>query len=312
MMSRISLTISSMTLGTVQLGLPYGIQPGADPMATDLSLSILQEAFDNGITTLDTARAYGVSEDVIGAFLRMAPAGAFPHIITKFRLPEELEPTHTESIRRVVRDSLDASLAALGRERVTALLFHQSPRQKMQSFVAPLGDILLELMEDGRIESGGLSAFRPSEAHSVIGHPAFRCVQLPMNIFDNTSVRHGLLDALHADGIFIFIRSVFLKGLFFMKPEQLTGNLTVAAPYLRQLASIAVATGLSMDELAYIFVRDTPGVCSVIFGADAPGHVTANARLSRLPSLDDRVRQQLQEVFTDLPEHIIVPFLWKP
>lgn len=311
-MSVVPVPISSMTLGTVQLGLPYGVHPGADPIAADLSHSILQEALDNGITTLDTARAYGISEEVIGAFLRKAPADAFPHIITKFSLPEALEAADTDAMRSAVRGSLEASLAALGRERVTALLFHQSPRQSMQSFAVPLGDILQELMDEGRIGVGGLSAFRPSEARSVIGHPAFRCVQLPMNLFDTTSVREGLLEALHSDGVSVFIRSIFLKGLFFMQPDHLTGNLTVAAPYLRQLSDFALAAGRSMEELAFVFVRDTPGVSSVIFGADALGQVTANARMRRLPGLDGFLRQQLQDAFSGVPGHIIVPYLWKP
>ena len=43
---------------------------------------MLRAAFENGITSLDTARAYGNSEEVIGRFLKTWE-GELPFITTK-------------------------------------------------------------------------------------------------------------------------------------------------------------------------------------------------------------------------------------
>ena len=74
--------VSSMTIGTVQLGLNYGIANNGGQPDEAKSFSMLRAAFENGITSLDTARAYGNSEDVIGRFLKTWE-GPLPYITTK-------------------------------------------------------------------------------------------------------------------------------------------------------------------------------------------------------------------------------------
>ena len=56
-MSKIS--SNKLILGTVQFGLDYGINNKLGKPNFKQSCEILSKAFDNGITTLDTAEAYG-------------------------------------------------------------------------------------------------------------------------------------------------------------------------------------------------------------------------------------------------------------
>ena len=58
--------MSRLALGTAQFGLDYGINNKTGKVSEPAVALILAEAAKNGIECLDTAAAYGDSEDVIG------------------------------------------------------------------------------------------------------------------------------------------------------------------------------------------------------------------------------------------------------
>ena len=76
--------LSGMTLGTVQLGMNYGIANDLGQPDEKKSHSMLSAAKDNGITSIDTARAYGNSEDVLGTFLKAEEKTEELFITSKF------------------------------------------------------------------------------------------------------------------------------------------------------------------------------------------------------------------------------------
>ena len=77
--------LSAMTIGTVQLGMNYGIANNAGKPDEEKAFSILRAALEGGVTSLDTARGYGNSEEVIGRFLKQWE-GAMPFITTSASL----------------------------------------------------------------------------------------------------------------------------------------------------------------------------------------------------------------------------------
>ena len=76
--------LPAMSIGTVQLGMNYGIANEGGQPSQEKSFAMLRTAFENGVASLDTARAYGNSEEVIGAFLKTWE-GELPYITTKIR-----------------------------------------------------------------------------------------------------------------------------------------------------------------------------------------------------------------------------------
>ena len=65
-LGRTGLEVSAFALGTVELGLDYGIQaPGHSgrPVRED-AIRLVHYALDAGINLIDTARAYGNSEEL--------------------------------------------------------------------------------------------------------------------------------------------------------------------------------------------------------------------------------------------------------
>ena len=71
-LGRTSLQVSEIGLGTVELGLEYGIAEGQPVQCRprDDAARVLNQALDSGINFIDTARAYGVSEEIIGWALK--------------------------------------------------------------------------------------------------------------------------------------------------------------------------------------------------------------------------------------------------
>jgi aryl-alcohol dehydrogenase-like predicted oxidoreductase len=71
-LGRTGLQVSALALGTVELGLEYGIaMPGELGRPSEAEASrLVHAAIDNGINLVDTARSYGESEAVLGRILR--------------------------------------------------------------------------------------------------------------------------------------------------------------------------------------------------------------------------------------------------
>jgi aryl-alcohol dehydrogenase-like predicted oxidoreductase len=299
---------SPITLGTVQLGLPYGLKEVTMQPGRETANGILAAAMQGGINTLDTARNYGTAEAVIADHQRGHDALCFPHIVTKFTLADV--DCGFQEMRTRVRSSLETSLSALKRPGVSVLLFHKAMHQRLDHLIAPMGDIFLELMEEGLIHAGGLSAYRPEDVEALQGHPTFRYVQVPFNIFDHALLQHGRLDALHRDGVFVFVRSVFLKGLLLADPDGLPVGLADARAPLIRLRALAHHVGMSVAEAAFSYVRHRKGVGSLVVGADTPEQLHENIRLLEVPPLSDDIVAEIEYEFRQIPEHIIIPGLW--
>ncbi len=74
--------LPAMTVGTVQLGMDYGIANDSGKPDEEKSFAILRTAFGQGALSLDTSPAYGDSEEIIGRFLKTWE-GVQPYITTK-------------------------------------------------------------------------------------------------------------------------------------------------------------------------------------------------------------------------------------
>ena len=98
--------ISAMSLGTVQLGMNYGIANNAGKPSEETAFAILRTALEKGVTSLDTARGYGDSEEVIGRFLRTWE-GEAPVITTKIL---DLQGDTPAQLAAFARNSVETSL----------------------------------------------------------------------------------------------------------------------------------------------------------------------------------------------------------
>ncbi|MBI4021962.1 MAG: aldo/keto reductase, partial [Candidatus Andersenbacteria bacterium] len=116
------LTVSRLGLGTVEIGLPYGI--GATALPSDKEAErILKTALELGITYFDTARGYGVAEERLGKFGISKKKGVV--IGTKCGQFLKQEPNLAGSaLDNRIRADIDLSRRALRHDSLPLVLLH--------------------------------------------------------------------------------------------------------------------------------------------------------------------------------------------
>jgi len=244
--------MQKLILGTVQLGLDYGINNTTGKPSYDQSLAILEKAQQSGIPILDTAEGYGNAIDIIASF----HSNHKPfEIITKFVYK------HGLNIETYVAEQLEK----LRIKHIYALMFH-----KYGDMIAHPG-LLMELNKEkskGLIRYVGVSIYTNQELELCIQNPLIDLIQLPYNLLDNYTKRGELLRLAKNNHKIIHTRSAFLQGLFFKETSALNDKLKPLAPYIDSLRAIAIGNNLSMEQLALNYVLHTPEIDNVMFGVE--------------------------------------------
>jgi len=170
-------------------------------------VGVLAAARDCGVDTIDTAPAYGSSEEVLG---RAGTEGM--RIVTKIPpLPDGSDPFHH------VRESIDRSLRRLSRNSVDAVLLHRGlDLAGVQG--AALHRALLRERDAGRCARIGVSVYGPIDLDQLPSGLVIDLVQAPLNALDRRMEQSGWLDKLFENGVSFHARSVFLQGLLLLPP----------------------------------------------------------------------------------------------
>ena len=289
--------MSKIALGTAQFGLPYGISNSHGQVDRNEINHIWEVARGSDITMLDTAIAYGNSEENIGA----TDSVGF-EIVTK--LPSV--PGTETSIAQWVQFQVATSLTKLKRNSVYGLLLHNPA-----DLLAPYGDELLTSLEnlkrDGLIQKFGISIYSPNELDSLVAHnPNFLpdIVQTPLNIFDRSIESSGWLARLSAMNIEIHARSVFLQGLLLQLPTERSVAFDKWSPMFAQFESWINAQQLNPLAACLGHVLSYPEVAKVILGVTSAKELKQIIAASSTNHL--RAPQSLQSQDVDL----IQPMNW--
>jgi aryl-alcohol dehydrogenase-like predicted oxidoreductase len=307
--NKAGLHISRLTLGTVALGMNYGISNDSGQPSAQESQDILSAASDLGINTFDTANDYGCAEALIGKYIGEQKNEREPVIVTKFKLNAK-NIFNRKQVREEALKSIQASLRSLQIKQVPVVLYHKDEHVPTEILMDVLPPLFAELKKEGLVNITGISLYYPHEIETLIKEDLFQAFQIPMNVFDWRLIRTGMLPALSRSDKIVFIRSVFLQGLFFMNTASLKGKLTGAEKYLNGLKHIAQQEGMGIAQLAFSFVRDTEGITSLIFGAVNTRQIEENIHLLNGPSLSEKARNDIETLVFDIPEDIIVPGKW--
>lgn len=242
-------------LGTVQLGLPYGVTNRRGQPSPAEAMALLGAAADRGVDLLDTAPAYGSAERLIGEALA---AGRRFRIITKTvagaQNPEAL------------RAGFLRSLADLGIARADGLLLHHAG-----DALGPGGRMLLDemraLKDEGRTARIGVSVYDASELDALLALFTPDIVQLPLSALDQRLLRSGHLAKLAARGVEIHARSIFLQGTLIAPPASLPAALAPLAERAAEFHAALRELGCSALEGALAFVAQQAEVSYAIVGA---------------------------------------------
>lgn len=252
-----------LVLGSAQWGMPYGIANLAGPPAGDELEAMLVRAYEVGVRSIDTARAYGDSESRIGQTLRAVASGDGWRVITKLAPDVHQEGLGIGETLERMTTSLADSRAALGHESLPVVLLHRFAHR--HACGGKLWRTLLAEREAGRIGALGASAATPEEAWAALDDPDIEILQVATSLLDLRLVRQGFFQCARELGRTIYVRSVFLQGVAHLAPETLPGFLSELIEPMRQIQSAADQLGVTTRALCLAFAREyLPGVHPVV------------------------------------------------
>lgn len=221
------LRVSELALGTVELGLEYGIAAGGEVLRPSYedAARLLHGALDLGINVIDTARAYGEAEEIIGRALQ---GRRREFVLVTKAVPDRVEESLTESLQRLRTDYVDV------------LMLHC----RVGEVPAP------PVLPKERVRFVGASVYGPFV-------PAgFDCAQVAWNVLDRRA------EAGEYGSMGLMARSVLLRGALSFRHRWMPSVLGPVREAIERLERI----GLPLPELAYRYVLSTERPVTALVG----------------------------------------------
>lgn len=242
------LAVSPLGLGTVKLGRNQGVKyPSGFELPSDQeAANLIARAKDLGINLIDTAPAYGISEERLGPLLQ----GQRHDWIICSKVGEEFEhgQSRFDFSAAHTRRSVERSLRRLHTDVIDLVLIHSDGNDLDILHQGEALDTLAELKREGLIRAfgmstktvdGGIEAARRSD-----------CVMVTYNL--NHREEQPVLDYCAAHGKGVLIKKALASG------------------------HIALATDSDPVQASMDFLYAHPGVSSAIIGTINPQHLTDN------------------------------------
>ncbi|WP_300600468.1 aldo/keto reductase [Niabella sp.] len=298
--------IPALTLGTVGLGINYGVFEGQEQPDVQAGARLIARAVETGVTAFDTAREYGTAE----ALLAGVAQDERVTVISKFKITREAAENKTLAMQQAYQ-SVRESLRVLNISRLPVCLFHMVSDYNIDAVCTIIPEVLNSLEQDGLIAYGGISADGLTELKRFATLSPVRVLQIPVNIFDQRLREDPVWEQLSRNNTLVFARSVFLKGLLLRRPDALKGNLRQAAVYLDALQSFANEAGMSIAQFCFAYVRDMKGITSIVFGADNEAQLAQNIGFLDSGPIPADLLKRATACFSTVPEEILIPRSWK-
>ncbi len=298
------LEISRIGLGTVEIGLPYGI--GVTALPTDAEAeTILRSAVEMGITYIDTARGYGVAEERIGKSGISTMEGVV--IGTKCAQFLKQEPDlHGAELAKRIREDIDTSRRLLKREILQLVQLHIELPDYTN--LDELIEIMQKIKDEQKVQHVGIATRGQEVPLAAIESGFFETLQTAYSILDQR-MAPKVLPAAQAKNIGVINRSVLLKGALTVRSAQLPDQLADLKKNAGMATKIAEELGISLPELAIRFAASNPAVSTILVGTIKPQHLESALKAASQDPLPQEILDKLYSLaVTD--ENQVDPGKW--
>ena len=280
-----------LTLGTAQFGLRYGINNNIGIPSNEEIEKILSLCIKNHVEYLDTAQDYGDAQKKLGR-----------HNLERFKIISKIKNIDSlEDINFKFKKILDE----LNVSKIYGLLLHSTSEiinnERVWHYLQNLKKIQTNLKV-------GYSIYTAKELLVLLDRNFIPdIIQIPYNIFDREFEPHFKM--LHDLNINVFVRSVFLQGLFFIKPSQIPHKLSKLKPKIYELNRICDKYSISISEAAIGFVLRNNNITGIVTGVESSGQFTSNINLMNNTLIDECVNE-LSKISTNKFEPLSKPNMW--
>ena len=268
-LGRTGLSVSEVSLGTVELGMEYGLREDDETTvpAETVARNLLNRAIDSGVNFIDTAAQYGNSEEIIGRALKDRRSEYVLATKCMHRLDEGLDYPGS---RRSISESIDQSLSRLQTDHIDLLQIHGRDSIELEQRMIRDGEVMDELekaRKAGKVRYLGYSSYSEEAALAAIEDGRWDTLQIACNILDRRYLKCVIPEARRR-GVGVIVRSALLKGALTEKIRFMPEKLKPLSEHIDRLVEIQSATSYSLPELALRFVLSISDISTIIVGAD--------------------------------------------
>ena len=318
-LGRSGVAVSRIVLGCGNFG-GIGSAPALVDRGTpkDEAFRVLDEAWDMGITTLDTADAYGLgrSEEYIGDWLRTKGSDVRDRVVIATKT---FNPMHEGADRglaaaRILRQ-VEGSLARLGVERVPLYLAHAFDRGVPQEETLGAFDVLVRRGTVGAVGASNFTAEQLAEAlelSALEGLTRYEWAQNGFSLLEQGD-RETVFPLCHEHSLgytpFSPLAGGWLTGKYRRGEVPPAGSRMTLRPEgsehyrtdetfdaLEAFEVQARERGVSMAALALAWLLDVPEVTAVVVGPSRRDHLGPVREALELV-LEDGEREALERIF---------------
>jgi aryl-alcohol dehydrogenase-like predicted oxidoreductase len=278
-LGRTGIKVSPYALGTLMFA------SSVNDAGHDDSIRIIHKALDSGINFLDTADAYGDSEEIVGKALK----GRRENVVlaTKVSRPMGQDPNQQGASRRWIMTAVENSLRRLQTDYIDLYQIHRvDPATEVEETLSALTD----LIRGGKVRAIGSSTTPASDivaAQWVAERrnlERFHTEQPPYSIL-NRGIEREVLPVAQRYGMGTLVWGPLGQGLLTGRVRKNQENGLRRAGLLKhlnderridvveQLIPLAAEAGMPMTHLATAFAIAHPGVTSAIIGPRTMEHL---------------------------------------
>jgi aryl-alcohol dehydrogenase-like predicted oxidoreductase len=277
-LGRTGIQVSPYALGALMFATSMGNSP-------DESARIIHAALDAGINVIDTADAYGDSEEVVGKALE----GRRDDVVlaTKFSRPTGQDPNHQGASRRWIVTAVENSLRRLRTDHIDLYQLHRvDPRTDIEETLSALTD----LIRSGKVRAIGASGTPASAiveaqwAAERRGLSRFHTEQPPYSILSR-GIEREILPTTQRYGMGVLVWGPLGQGMLTGRVRRNEENTLRRASYFQhlndqhridaveKLVPLAAEAGLPLSQMATAFAIAHPGVTSALVGVRTMDHL---------------------------------------
>ena len=268
------LCVSTLALGTVELGIDYGFRDSdhfrrPDPLD---AIRLIRCAWDLGINLIDTAPAYGDSEKLIGKAFQELPHQAY--IASKVTIPEaDLNDGNWKRFCQNTIASIEASLDALQVETIDLIQIHNTSLAILQR--GEVRRCFEEAQRQGKVRFVGVSCYEEDVSLEALNGSWIDTLQIPFNLLDRRMTSRVFSRAA-VQGVGVLARSAFLRGVLTSQIDSIPDRLApLKRTAVHALTELKGEVG-TLSELALRYCLSFKEVSSVIIGVRSLSELEVN------------------------------------
>lgn len=265
-----------LSLGTAQFGSHYGITNKVGQVTEEEVRRTIEVAREQSVDTVDTAVAYGSSEEILGR----AGVDDFK-VITK--LPAI--PETAVDISAWVTDQALSSIKRLRIRQLYALLLHR-PNDLLGSQARELVRALERVKHEGLVRKIGISVYGPEELSNLLNELKVDVVQAPLNVVDRRMDHTGWLNRLKDLDTEIHVRSAFLQGLLLMDQGDIPASFSRWSPLWNRWHDKLNLSGISPMQACLAYPLALWQVDRVVVGVENAAQLSEVFMSSKLDCKD--------------------------